>query len=60
MDNPAFQNDINFRNERLEDFRRSIINAPMPQWMLDELQAMHDAFPSETPVRVRSSTNNED
>ena len=60
MDNPAFQNDINFRNERLEDFRRSIKDAPMPQWMLDELQAMHDAFPSETPVRVRSSTNNED
>jgi hypothetical protein len=60
MDNPAFQNDINFRNERLDDFRRSIKEAPMPQWMLDELQAMHDAFPSGTPVRVRSSTNNED
>ncbi|MGB2483217.1 MAG: PEP/pyruvate-binding domain-containing protein [Flavobacteriaceae bacterium] len=60
MDNPAFQNDINFRNERLEDFRRSIKDAPMPQWMLDELQIMHDAFPPGTPVRVRSSTNNED
>jgi len=60
MDNPAFQNDINFRNERLQDFRRSIKDAPMPQWMLDELQAMQEAFPLETPIRVRSSTNNED
>ena len=32
----------------------------MPQWMLDDLQAMHDAFPEGTAVRVRSSTNNED
>jgi hypothetical protein len=60
MDNPAFQNDINFRNERLNDFRQSIKNAPMPQWMLNELQAMHDNFPEGTAVRVRSSTNNED
>lgn len=60
IDNPAFQNDINFRISRLEDFRDDIKDAPMPQWMLDNLQAMHEAFPVGTAVRCRSSTNNED
>ncbi len=55
-----FINDLEIRIERLKDFRRDIKDAPMPQWMLDELQAMHDAFPAGTAVRVRSSTNNED
>ncbi|MEM9051956.1 MAG: PEP/pyruvate-binding domain-containing protein, partial [Bacteroidota bacterium] len=60
IENEVFQNDINFRVERLKDFRQSIRQAPMPQWMLDDLQAMHDAFPEGTNVRCRSSTNNED
>lgn len=60
IDNPVFQNDINFRVARLRDFRRAIKDAPMPQWMLDDLQNMHDAFPEGTAVRCRSSTNNED
>ena len=29
INNPAFQNDINFRTERLKDFRRDIKDAPM-------------------------------
>ncbi|MDA9563069.1 T9SS type A sorting domain-containing protein [Flavobacteriales bacterium] len=60
INNPSFINDINFRTERLRDFRRSIKDAPMPQWMMDNLQTMHDAFPVGTAVRCRSSTNNED
>ncbi len=60
INNPAFQNDINFRIERLKDFRRDIKDAPMPQWMMEDLQAMHDDFPEGTAVRCRSSTNNED
>ena len=60
IDNPTFQNDINFRTERLKDFRRDIKDAPMPQWIMDDLQAMHDDFPEGTAVRCRSSTNNED
>ena len=60
IENPVFQNDINFRIERLKDFRRAIKDAPMPQWMLDDLQDMHDDFPVGTAVRCRSSTNNED
>ena len=60
IDNPTFQNDINFRTERLKDFRRDIKDAPMPQWIMDDLQVMHDDFPEGTAVRCRSSTNNED
>ena len=60
IENPAFQNDINFRIQRLEDFKEDIKDAPMPQWMLDDLQAIHDDFPPGTAVRCRSSTNNED
>jgi hypothetical protein len=60
IDNPTFQNDINFRTERLKDFRRDIKDAPMPQWIMDDLQTMHDDFPEGTAVRCRSSTNNED
>ena len=60
IDNPSFQYDINFRVDRLQTLRTAIKDAPMPQWMLDDLQAMHDAFPDGTAVRVRSSTNNED
>jgi hypothetical protein len=44
----------------LKDFKKDIKDAPMPQWMMDELQVMHDAFPVGTAVRCRSSTNNED
>ena len=60
IDNPAFQNDINFRIQRLSDFREDIRNAPMPQWMMDNLESMHEDFPPGTAVRCRSSTNNED
>ena len=60
IDNPTFQDDLNFRIERLKDFRRDIKDASMPQWIMDDLQAMHDDFPAGTAVRCRSSTNNED
>ncbi len=55
-----FINDLETRINMLDDFRSEIRNAPMPQWMLDQLQEMHDAFPEGTSVRCRSSTNNED
>ena len=60
IDNESFVNDIAFREDRLRDFRDDIKDAPMPAWMLQELQDMHDAFPFGTAVRCRSSTNNED
>jgi len=57
---PDFISDLDTRIDMLSNFRSDIKDAPMPQWMLDDLQAMHDAFPPGTAVRVRSSTNNED
>ncbi|MDC0600047.1 T9SS type A sorting domain-containing protein [Flavobacteriales bacterium] len=60
IDNESFVNDIAFREDRLRDFRDDIKDAPMPAWMLQALQDMHDDFPPGTAVRCRSSTNNED
>jgi archaellum component FlaF (FlaF/FlaG flagellin family) len=60
MSDPGFLSDLETRISMLKDFRREIKDADMPQWMLDELQVMHDAFPAGTSVRCRSSTNNED
>ena len=60
INNPSFIYDIDFREDRLRDFRDDIRDAPMPPWMMNELQAMHDSFPAGTAVRCRSSTNNED
>lgn len=60
ISDPEFINDLEVRIDRLKDFRKDIKDAPMPQWMLDELEAMHDMFPEGTSVRCRSSTNNED
>lgn len=60
MSDPGFLSDLETRISMLKAFRREIKDADMPQWMLDKLQAMHDAFPAGTSVRCRSSTNNED
>ena len=57
---PNFQNDLENRIDILKEFRKKIKDADMPQWMLNDLQAMHESFPVGTKVRCRSSTNNED
>jgi len=55
-----FQSDRAVRDERLKDFRKKIREAALPNWMLQELDNMHQSFPQGTSVRCRSSTNNED
>jgi len=60
IEDPDFIGDLETRIEMLSDFRKDIRDGELPQWMLDNLQEMHDAFPEGTAVRVRSSTNNED
>ncbi len=60
LNDPDFLSDLETRIEMLDDFRKDIRDGSMPQWMLDDLQAMHDQFPEGTSVRCRSSTNNED
>lgn len=60
LSDPDFQSDRDVRDDMLSDFRKKVKNADMPQWMLDELEAMHRKFPEGTSVRCRSSSNNED
>ncbi len=60
LNDPEFLSDLETRIDMLKDFRDDIKDADMPQWMLDELQEMHDSFPEGTSIRCRSSTNNED
>ena len=57
---PAFQGDLGVREEMLKNFRKSIRDGIMPPWMVSELTTLQSAFPAGTPIRCRSSTNNED
>lgn len=57
---PDFQRDPEIRLARLAAFQRTLRNGAMPRWMLDALDAMHRSFEPGTPLRCRSSTNNED
>ena len=60
LDDPQFQSDYDVQEAKLKELRDTIEDAPMPEWMLEELATMHANFPSEMSIRVRSSTNNED
>lgn len=60
IEDETFQSDIETRKATLKTLRTDIKESNMPQWMLDQLQEMHDLFPQGISVRVRSSTNNED
>lgn len=57
---PNFKTDRLVRDSVLNQFRKDIKDASMPQWMLNQLDSMHQTFPSGTSVRCRSSSNNED
>jgi Pyruvate phosphate dikinase, AMP/ATP-binding domain/Secretion system C-terminal sorting domain len=57
---PDFQTDFLVQQTKLTAFRTKIKAAAMPAWMLTELQEMQQKMPENTPIRCRSSTNNED
>jgi hypothetical protein len=48
------------RSKVLADLREDIRSATMPKWMADELGSWQRKYPNDTPLRCRSSTNNED
>ena len=60
LSDPEFMSDPAVQDDRLDDLRDTIEDADMPEWMMDELAAMHAAFPPGQSIRCRSSTNNED
>ncbi len=54
---------LNSQNKKIADlkkFRTQIQKGEMPTWMMTALYDIHKSFPDNTPLRCRSSTNNED
>lgn len=60
IESQGFESNSEVRQANLAKLRSWIENGSMPDWMMDELAAMHATFPEGTSVRCRSSTNNED
>lgn len=57
---PGFDNNSDERERVLEILRDGIEDGDMPAWMIDALADMQNSFPASQPIRLRSSTNNED
>ncbi len=55
-----FQGGIAVRDRELRKLRRRIENGAMPEWMATSLGTLQGLFAEGTPIRCRSSTNNED
>lgn len=60
IEEPGFLTDTQQRVEALKRFRRKVKDGDTPEWMLDELKSLHGRFAPTQPIRLRSSTNNED
>ena len=60
LNDPAFQNDYDTKADELKKFRDEIEKGEMPNWMMDALSNLQNAFREGTSLRCRSSTNNED
>ena len=56
----AFRTDPAVTERELDALRDDIEDAPMPAWMMTALDEVQRSFPEGTPIRCRSSTNNED
>ncbi|MXY29168.1 hypothetical protein F4Y59_13540, partial [Candidatus Poribacteria bacterium] len=56
----AFRNSQDTKASELKKLRDEIEAGEMPVWMMNALSELHNAFPEGTPLRCRSSTNNED
>ena len=55
-----FLNDYDEQEDKLKKLRKKIKNGESPDWMIEALEMMHDAYPEGQSLRYRSSTNNED
>jgi Pyruvate phosphate dikinase, AMP/ATP-binding domain len=56
----TFQNDPEVQIKALAELRDAIKRGTMPAWMNAALSELQARFPQGTPIRCRSSTNNED
>ncbi len=57
---PDFLTNAAYRERLLEALRKRIKAAPLPSWMMEALTTLQSSYPAGTPIRCRSSTNNED
>ena len=57
---PVFQSEQDTKEAELKKFRVEIKKGEMPAWMMDALSDLQSEYPEGTPLRCRSSTNNED
>ena len=55
-----FQTDFDTQEKELKKLRKKIKKGETPAWIITALTEMHGEFPEGTPLRYRSSTNNED
>ena len=55
-----FRSDPAVQDKQLGELRDAIKAATMPAWMMTELSTLQKSFPAGSPIRCRSSTNNED
>ena len=60
IEEPRFSTDTDKRENRLKEFRRKVREGAMPDWMTAKLSELQGRFPETQPIRLRSSTNNED
>lgn len=60
MSEPGFQSDPDIREARLAAFRTAIRDSTVPENLRSALGVVQAQFPEGTPIRCRSSTNNED
>ena len=60
LEDPRFSTDTDERESRLKGFRRRVREGAMPDWMATALSELQGRFPETQPIRLRSSTNNED
>ncbi len=57
---PGFADNADERERVLEILRDGIEDGNMPAWMMDDLAELQNSFSENMPIRLRSSTNNED
>ena len=60
VENEQFKTDSKFRAQALGKFQSQVKAAEMPEWMMEQISTLQKEFPNDTPIRCRSSTNNED
>ena len=56
----GFDSDSALRESELTKFRKRLREAPVPESLVADIEALQTSFPLGTSIRCRSSTNNED